>query len=177
MPTYGPSLPTAATGNTNTIGGGTVAWTNTTNIERADGVFATCTPGLATTDDLRGGTFGFAVVSTDTVLGILLEVNVKCGTGGTGLVFTSVVLEGGGGASANRAAGTVVTTAATTFTFGGASDLWGTTWTPAQINAGAFVPNVAFGGAGSGPGILSVDFFRVTITTSSGSQSRMFQMF
>lgn len=178
MPTAGPTLPTAASGNTNTIGGGSVVWTNPQNIELADGVFATCVPGVATTDDLRGGTFGFAIVGTDTINGILLEVSGKAATGAAEN-FNTVVLEGGGGASANRAAGTL-TTVNSIFSFGGAADLWGTTWTPAQINAAAFVANVTLLSNGTPPGVVSIDFFRITVTSTSagGAQrSSMFQIF
>lgn len=177
MPTAGPRFPTAATGNTNTIGGGTVAWTNPTNIEANDGASATILPGTATTDDLRGGGFGFSIASTDTILGIILEVGgVNCAANGVEQ-FNTVALEGGGGASANRAAGTFISTTLTTYTFGGSSDLWGTTWTPAQINAGGFVGNISFSSTGTGPGTISVDFFRITVVSSSGRQSAMLMMF
>jgi hypothetical protein len=177
MSTQGPSLPTAATGNTNTIGGGTVAWTNPTNIELADGTNATCVPGLATTDDLRGGTFGFSIPAGATISGILLEVNASAGVNAVEK-FNTVVLEGGGGASANRATAATLTTSLSIFSFGSSADLWGTTWTPAQINAGTFVPNVTFVSSGGAPGTISVDFFRVTVTfTTPNSAAQMFQMF
>lgn len=162
MATAGPNFPTAATGSTNTIGGGTVAWTNPTNIEANDGAVASCLPGVAITDDLRGGTFGFSIPTGATIKGILLEVNGSAFVGGIE-AFHTVVLEGGGGASANRAAGALGSTAST-FSFGGSSDLWGTTWTPAQINAGGFVANITFQSTGGGPGTVSVDWMRVTIT-------------
>ena len=162
MPTAGPNFPTAATGSTNTIGGGTVAWTNPTNIELADGSTATCLPGVAVTDDLRGGVFGFSIPTGATILGITLEVNASAFVNGIE-AYNTVVLEGGGGASANRAAG-VLSNTLTTATFGGPSDLWGTTWTPAQINAGGFVANVTFRSTAGGPGTISVDFFRITVT-------------
>jgi hypothetical protein len=159
--TAGPNFPTAATGSTNSIGGGTVAWTNPTNIEANDGSLATCLPGTAITDDLRGGTFNFSIPSTATIVGITLEVNASAFVNGIEAYHT-VVLEGGGGASANRAAG-VLSNSLTTATFGGPTDLWGTTWTPAQINAGGFVANVTFQSTAGGPGTISVDFFRVTV--------------
>lgn len=178
MPTSGPLLPTAATGNTNTIGGGTTAWTNPQNIELADGVFATCLPGTPfSTQDLRGGIFGFAIPAGATINGILLEINVKSNTTNNIFSFHTVVLEGGGGASANRAAGNL-TTAITTFQFGGAGDLWGTTWTPAQINAGGFVGNVSFSAASAG-GTISADFMQITVTftPATTATSQMFMVF
>jgi hypothetical protein len=159
--TQGPNFPTAATGSTNTIGGGTVAWTNPTNIEANDGSTATCLPGVAITDDLRGGVFNFSIPSTATIVGITLEVNGNAFVNGIE-AFHTVVMEGGGGASANRAAGALANTAST-FTFGGPTDLWGTTWTPAQVNAGSFVGNISFQSTAGGPGTVSVDWMRVTV--------------
>lgn len=165
--TTGPNFPTNATGNTNTNGGGTTAWTNPQNIEASDAVKADVLPGTPfSTQDLRGGGFGFAIASTDTINGILLEVNANTPTTNNIYHFNTVVLEGGGGASANRAAATNLTTAATTFSFGGAADLWGTTWTPAQINAAGFVASASFSAAGAG-GHINVDFFRITITSTA----------
>lgn len=174
--TTGPLFPTAATGNTNTIGGGTIVWTTPTNIELNDGSTANCLPGVAITDDLRGGVFGFTISSTDTVNGIQLEVNAQTATTTNVEAFNTVVLEGGGGASANRAAGTLVP-AFTTFSFGGPTDLWGTTWTPAQINAGTFVGNVTFRTTGGGPGTVGVDFMRITVTSTPGNSSGFLKMF
>lgn len=162
------ALPTAATGNTNTIGGGTVVWTNPTNIELNDGSTATCLPGISVTDDLRGGVFNFTIPTGAVVNGILLEVNASAGVVAVEK-FNTVVLEGGGGASANRATAATLGTALSTFSFGGTADLWGTTWTPAQINAGTFVGNVTFASTGGGPGTISVDFMRITVTYTFGS--------
>lgn len=175
--TTGPRLPTTATGNTNTIGAGTVAWINPTNIELSDGVFSTCIPGTATTDDLRGGGFGFTIPLTDTINGIQLDVSGKATTGGIEAFFT-VELEGGGGTSANRASGALGTTL-TTFSFGGPADLWGTTWTPTQINAAGFVGNVSFKTTAGGPGTVSVDFMQITVTSTPAATpaSGFFKMF
>lgn len=174
----GPLFPTAATGSTNTIGGGTVAWTNPGNITANDGAVASCLPGIAITDDLRGGAFFFTVPTNAIINGILLEIAANTPATNNIEKFNTVVLEGGGGASANRATATTLTTTLTTFSFGGSADLWGTTWTPAQINAGSFVANVTFVSTGGGPGTVAVDFFRVTVFfTVPGSSTQMFMMF
>jgi hypothetical protein len=161
--TVGPKLPTAATGNTNTNGGGVTAWTNPQNIELADGTAATALPGTPfSTQDLRGGGFGFSIPANATINGIFLEINANTPTTTNIYGFHNVVLEGGGGASTNKAAG-LLTTTPTTFSFGSASDLWGTTWIPAQINSASFVASASFSAA-SGGGTIAVDFFRVTVT-------------
>jgi hypothetical protein len=159
----GPNFPQAATGNTNSVGGGTAAaWLNPNNIFANDGSSATSLPGTAITQDLRGGAFGFSIPSTAVIDGILLEVNAFTPVTTNVEAFNTVELEGGGGTSANRATGTLVPTP-TTFSFGGSSDLWGTTWTSAQINSSTFVGNVSFRTTGGGPGTIDVDFFRITV--------------
>lgn len=171
--TTGPLFPGAATGNTNTLGGGSVAWINPGNIQAADGNNATAALGTtAISDDLRGGTFGFSIAGTDIINGITLEINANA-TVSALESFTSVRLEGGGGASANRSSGSTITTTPTVYTFGGAADLWGTTWTPAQINANGFVGNIAFQNTDTIIETVSVDFIRITITSTAAAGTRM----
>lgn len=176
MSSQGPLFPTAASGNTATLGGGSVVWTNPQNIQANDGVFASCLPGVSITDDLRGSTYGFTVPATATIRGILLEVAANSPATTNVEKFNVVALEGGGGASANRAAG-LLTPTLTTFSFGGSADLWGTTWTPAQINAATFVSNISFSSTGGGPGTLQVDFHRITVFFTLPGSSQMFKMF
>lgn len=183
MPTTGPSLPTAATGNTATIGGGTRTWTTPTNIELADGVFTTCALLASTTsDDLIGTGFGFAVTGTDTINGILLEINYK-DNNGVGSVNESLVklLKAGAAVGASRATGAVLPAAATTVSFGGPADLWGTTWTPADINNATFGAIFTCNTNVSGLGASGlVDFFRITVTSTAaagGTTAKMIMVF
>lgn len=178
MPTTGPNFPGAATGNTNTVGGGTAsAWTTPTNIEANDGAFAVAGLSVATpiSQDLRGGTFGFAIVSTDVINGVLLEVSAKATLGTAS--FVTVKLESSGAAiGVNRASGTLTTTL-TVFSFGGSSDTWGASLTPAIVNDPSFFANVSFSETASSA--VDVDFFRVTIFSTSAplGKSQMFKVF
>lgn len=185
--TTGPNLPTAATGNTSVIGGGNVAWGGATNIELADGTNATnVIPGNGTgtqvSDDLIGTGFAFAIASTDTINGILLEVNVKQSiiTGGGALENSIRLLKAGVAAGTDKNTGAQPGTSLAIASYGGAADLWGTTWTPADIN------NANFGAAASyqNPNVttsrtVSVDFFRITITSTpaASTKSGFLQMF
>lgn len=161
MAQAGPNFPTVATGSSNAIGGGTIAWTNPSNIEANDGNSAGCTPAAATTNDLRGGSFLLGIPSNATIDGILLEVSAFAGVGGIEK-FNTVALESGGGSSANRATAATLATSPTVFSFGGSADLWGTTWTPVQANA--VIANVSLvSSTGVPAGSVLVDFFRVTV--------------
>lgn len=179
--TTGPKLPTAATGNTNTIGGGTNAWVNPTNIELADGTNATVnllTPALKS-DDLIGTGFGFAITSTDTINGITLQIRyTDTGAGGTNSESNVRILKAGTATPTNHSTGAVIPLSPTTVSYGGTSDLWGATWAPSDTNAttfgAAFVCVTSTGSDQTG-----VDFFEITITSTPAPPpvSHFLQMF
>jgi len=181
MPTTGPNFATVATG-TGTLGGGTASsWATPTNADAADGVFTTSatTTGNLITKDLNLQTFGFAIVSTDTINGITVEINRKSGTGTDSSDGIVQLLKAGVLAGVSRATGTIWPAVAATATYGGVADLWGTTWTPAQINAAGFgIVVTALGSAGD---TVAIDFVRITITSTSVSggvrQASMMIMF
>lgn len=178
MPTAGPNFPTAATGTTNTIGGGTVAWLNPTRITANDGSFATALLTAATSDDLIGTGFGFGITGTDTINGILLEINYKDSVAGRGNEANVRLLKAGTAAGTDKSTGASIPTTAATVSYGGAADLWGTTWTPSDINNANF--GAAFVAVGALADTVSVDFFRITVTSTSastGSTSTMFSVF
>jgi hypothetical protein len=168
--TTGPTFPTAATGNTNTVGGGTVAWTNPQNIEANDGASATCLPGIAITDDLVGGVFGFSIPAGNTIKGIFLEVSANTPATTNVEKFNNVrLLKAGVAVGTDHATATTLTPTPTIFTYGSSSDLWGTTWTPTDINGTGFGALINMASTVGGPGTLQVDFFRITITSTAPS--------
>jgi hypothetical protein len=181
MSTQGPNFPTAATGNTNTIGGGTAVWTNPTNIELNDGNNATrVTSSIITTDDLDGTGFGFSIPAGATVNGILLEIAYGDGAGAGDIIEKNVrLLKAGVAAGTDKSTGASFPAALTTISYGGSADLWGTTWTPSDINNATF--GAAFVCRNTSGSILtaSVNFFRITVTFTPAvtSTSQMFKMF
>lgn len=168
--TAGPNFPTAATGNTNTVGAGTLAWTTPTNIGAADSVFTTATSSgtlSQTTDDLIGTGFGFAIASTDTINGITLEVNYKLSLAGSGVESHVRLLKAGTAAGGDKSTGAAIPTTAATVTYGGAADLWSTTWTPSDINNATFGALTTY--TSTATRTFSVDFFRITVTSTPGT--------
>lgn len=187
MATAGPSLPTAATGNTGTIGGGSIAWGTPTNIELADGTSATAVLPSASistqiSDDLIGTGFGFSIPVGSTINGILLEINVKQSViAGGGAIENSIhLLKAGASAGADKATGAQPGTALAIATYGGSADLWSTTWTPADINNANFGAAASYQNSVLASRTVSVDFFRITVTftpPASTSTSQMFKVF
>jgi hypothetical protein len=160
----GPNPPTAAADGT--VPGGTI-WANPNNIKLNDGVFATATCSSASnpTDLLQATAFNFAISSTSTVAGIQVDIEGKqthTGVGDANPNCWAQLLKAGTLAG-NREYRTFTNGVASGFvTFGGSSDLWGSTWSPADINNANF--GVGFQGLFSIAATnWSIDFMRITI--------------
>lgn len=111
--------------------------------------------------------FSMSIPAAVTICGIVVQIDRKA----SGLSLGAVVrdnrvrlIKGGSILSHDKASGTGWTGSETTATYGSSSDLWGTTWTPADINSGNF--GFAFSAHISGLlGVfLSADIDNVRIT-------------
>ncbi len=159
----GPKYPTTTTTPNGT--GSEGQWANPANIFADDGNNATdafWTTVKAGTDELNGATFGFNIPANAVIDGIKLEMEVPSANrwfegGSTMRLKKAGVLVG------DNKSGTG-SVSANIYSYGGPTDLWGTTWTPAQINAS----NFGFGFVGaltSSPNdfLLWIDFVRITV--------------
>jgi len=82
--------------------------------------------------------FGFNVPSSATITGIKLEIKRRA-LSGVGLQDHAVsLLKSGTVLSTNKAISGVWTSTETSVSYGGPGDLWGTSWTPAEVNAPGF---------------------------------------
>ncbi|HEY6330719.1 MAG TPA: hypothetical protein VI756_15390 [Blastocatellia bacterium] len=170
MASQGPNFPTTGADNGNYISG--EPWSDPGNITAQDGSLASSTLPHGTvsiptqSDDILATGFGFTIPSTATIDGILVEVKEE----GGGNVQTSpsgVYTTDDGGVSDFFAEDPEDTWPATLawVSYGGPTDLWGTTWTPAQINsanfgAGISAENPATSGLAQ---IASIDAIRITV--------------
>lgn len=161
--------PKATTSGVNVGGIGTVAWSNPGNIAAAGN--ATITLGNNVVSNyLKGTGFNFNIPSNMQIMGIELALN-RTGTQGSifgfpiswiadeeiHLVKNSVVQ------SANKASGTIWPTSLTVESYGSSSDLWGSIWTPSDINDGNFGAVVVARGV-NGNRVASVDYMQMTVT-------------
>ena len=135
----------------------TGSWINANNILIEDNVFATETfpPGFYTTGAITVTGFGFS--SAGAIKGIKVEVKGKVDT--TGIVTVNLAKAGVSYGSQKTAN---LTTTNGFHTLGGPTDLWGGTWTPADINAVAFGCLVG-GGSGHTGETISLDFVQITV--------------
>jgi len=182
------SGPNDAGTGANVTGTGTVAWTNPGNITTAGTPYATLSLNQNNiTNYLQGSNYGFAIPAGATITGITVVINRQSSGTTNPLIRDNSVnlVKGGVIQSTNYAAtGTNWTNGGSfgTATYGGATDLWGTTWTPADINASNFGVALSAINTNSFSRTGTVDYIRITVnynnagtlnwyTVSSGGSS------
>jgi len=118
--------------------------------------------------------FGFTVPADATIDGIVVEVNRRSMIAGSGKDFRVQLGKGVGGAGlvgSNKAdTATIWPSTLTVATYGGPTDLWGTTWTPAEVNDSStdarFTVSLSCR-ADIQNADVAVDFIRVTVYYST----------
>jgi hypothetical protein len=151
-------------------------WLNPGNITAQDGAFAGfALAGFAggTTvagQYLAGTNCGFALASTSTILGILVEVKGQVDvTPGNPppQIIVNLTKDGVNTIGVGRTAFPTTTNAF--MSFGGTSDLWGTNWTSNDINSVNFGALLSVALSFTGATVsFSIDFVRITIFGTGG---------
>ena len=143
--------------------GGTVAWTNPSNAIVEDAIVAHAN---VTFGQYLGATgYGFHIPGNATILGIVLEVK-RASIAGTAVLDQSVKLYKGGvisGTEHGNFSTDWPTGTLAWFTYGSATDLWGLTWTPADINSATFGSVFSAQNDDAGPQNADVDSTRITV--------------
>jgi cysteine-rich repeat protein len=116
---------------------GTSAWTNPMNAIASDDMYTVTSPGGSPTQYLKATDFAFALPGAATVNGITVAIERHSAAG---LIHDARVriVKGGVIGATDRALGGNWPTSDAIATYGGASDLWGETWTPADVNGAGF---------------------------------------
>lgn len=136
-------MPSVVTNN-NSVG--SVGWSNLLNGISSNNSYVSCGTllgilGSAQTNYIRASGYGFAIPTTATVCGI--EVRVERNASGL-LIGSSVtdknvyLMKSGSSVGTNHASGAGWTSSDVVAVYGSNSDLWGTSWTPTQLNASNF---------------------------------------
>lgn len=143
----GPNSSSNIGNNTTT---GSINWSGLSNVASDNNSYASCGTLLGilstiNTHFLNTSDFGFSIPSTATVCGIEVIVEKHA----SGLIIGSSIkdnnvsiIKGGSITGTNHASSASWTGSDVSVTYGSSTDNWGTTWTPADINAGNF--GVAF---------------------------------
>lgn len=162
------------------VNAGAAPWSNPENITASDGQVASANMGLTlppnngTTDSLTGQVFGFSIPGNATINGIVASINHYASLSfGSDVVDQTVKLTKGGPVIGdNKASASAWPSSPATASYGSSSDLWGTTWTPGEINATTFglVLEAASPGQNNQ---ANVDYFSLTVYYTSGDHEEL----
>ena len=165
--TVGPSYPNSSI----TGGGDGVAWTNPGNVSADDNSYMTANIGnTGTSQALYATDFNFASIPDDaTIAGIEVAIGRYSSTTNPNLIRDNTVqlLKSGSAIGNNKAVtGTNWPNESEgegEATYGGPGDLWGTTWSPAEIKASNFGLELIVDNSGFNSHIAYVDYIRITV--------------
>jgi hypothetical protein len=113
-------------------------------------------------DGLTGNTWNFAIPVSATINGFIVTVEVKADTALLAQDLGIFLIKPPATFSANRATISFISTVESVIVYGGAADLWGLAWTPADVNDPLFGVSYSVGDAG--PGIVDVFVDQITVT-------------
>ena len=135
---------------------GTVAWNNPDNIKVSDNSRAIVDLSSEISNYLTGTNFGFAIPTGSTIVGIKAEIEQI--RGWSSIENSIKIIKGGVISGDEKSTGASVPSSDTYVTYGGATDLWGLTWTAEDINLATF--GVGFS---INDGYTVVDHIRITV--------------
>ena len=146
-------------------------WTNLSNAYAADFVYASSSVSFGQTNTLRLTGFGFILPPLVAIVGIKLETKFKSiGTGedgsGTGQDYVISLVRGGSEVGNNLQTigpGGYTPESPVSVTYGGSSNLWGTTWTKAQIEDSSFGVDLKYADFFTGNLTAGLDYARITV--------------
>lgn len=148
---------------------GTITWTNPGRAAVSDDNRAIATLGTAEVSHyLKATNFGFSIPNSAKIVGIEFKIERRGGAiiDSNRIEDNSIKLVKGGTISGNDKADTtewVTGSGDEIKTYGSNSDLWGLTWTPANINDNAFGVVVSAKQVGTGPSDAEIDHVTLTV--------------
>ena len=124
-----------------------------------------------TTDNLVVYGFGFSIPATDIIDGIVVEVEKRVSSGGTGGNIRDseayLTKDASTSVGTDESVGGNWPASDTYVSYGGTGYLWGTTWTAAEINSGNFGFIIKAIKSGGGTRRPRIDHIRITVYHSS----------
>lgn len=142
---------------------GSIAWTSATNAIVSDNIYATSVLLLGQiTNYLKATNFGFSIPSDATITGITVKIERSSNTlNATHDNSVKLTVSGATTGNDKADAGTEWPTSDTVATYGTATDLWGGTWTPSQINDSTF--GVEVSAIADLAGTAQIDYVSITV--------------
>ncbi len=155
---------------------GTVAWTNPANAGASDNVYATATAMSNVNTNshyLKATNFGFNLPGSAIIKGITVEWEQSLSASFHIKDNASRIVKGGVIGSTDKSKSIDWTTTDTYISYGSTADLWGLTWTAADINSSGFGAALAAvcSSCTAGTRNAQLDHVRITVTYSAGGTS------
>jgi len=164
--------PSAFTGSTiaSVSGTGTVAWVKAENAGKSDNLYASGSlTSLQATRYLTATGFGIEVLSGTSIVGITVTVERNASFGNSVYDDAIRLIKGGSIVGDNKATATAWSTTDETATYGGTTDLWGTTWTAEQVSSDGFGVAISAQNFSGSAVTASVDSITATIYTNKAT--------
>jgi hypothetical protein len=160
--------PNSATAGADDNAVGAIAWTNPGNISASDDSYATATgSNNAISHFLKATNFAFTIPNGATINGIKVEIEMGLPDALTCQVSRVSIVKGGVIGATNRKADASLNIGNVDGykVYGGAAELWGDTWTAADINSANFgvALSVALDIGFDGAQQVGVDHVRITV--------------
>ncbi|HET6352375.1 MAG TPA: Ig-like domain-containing protein [Coriobacteriia bacterium] len=156
---------------TGSDGGGALAWTAATSVNANDNSNATRALNQnQTSNTLFAKNLGFAIPTDATITGIQVTVGRYTSGMSTPLIrdfAVQLTKDGSALAGTNKAATTTDwPTSEGAATYGATNDLWGQTWTPAEINAATFGVGLQARNTNANARTATVDYININVSYS-----------
>lgn len=170
----GSLTPTLMTGNV-AITSGDHNWDNATNGSTSNNQYAstTITSSSDISNYLRATGFGFAIPNNAVINGISVGIERKeKGDANSNIRDNSVrLVKSNAVVGDNKATNANWPSTDTVANYGSTSDLWGTTWTPAEVNSANFGVALSVGRTSNGDETALVDSFSISVEYSIPTQA------
>lgn len=118
------------------------------------------------TNEIVGSSLGFSIPSDATINGIQVTFTRKVDSSISAFTYTVTLKKAGSNAGTAKGPGSAWTSTAANESWGSSSDLWGTTWTPADINNSGFGVGIVAQGTNSTSLAYNVYANNVSITVT-----------
>jgi len=148
--------------NDTTVGNLNANWIDVINAKDSDQVYTSIASGVygLTSYYLKVTGFAFSIPVGATILGILVEVERY--EGDTDVCDYSLkIVKGGSIGGTEKASVSIWPIAEAYASYGGSSDLWGLSWTPADINDPTF--GMVISAIITGSGVAYIDHIRISV--------------
>jgi len=153
-------------------------WLNQADILTSNDVYASSFHDSSTSNAINGYNYGFNIPGDATISGIAVSIEHKSSevnrTTDSSIFLTK---DGNSLVGSNQASGQKWSTNDEIFSYGKVSDLWGTTWTPSEINATGFgvMASIVYGVGGGSTGYI--DNMRVTVYYDDPPKTGLFSLY